>query len=73
MGLQRIQNAKMSRNGFADTERAERVLWIAEGYKKQQHIERSWINTKRVLQHGVWYENGTKSSNQVGVIHTGPE
>ena len=44
-----------------------------KGTGKQQYIECSWVNTKRVLHHGIWYENGTKNINQVEVIHTGPE
>ena len=32
--LQRMQKAKMSRDGYTDRERAQCVLWIAEGYGK---------------------------------------
>ena len=34
--LQRMQKVKMPRNGYADAERAQCVLWIAEGYEKTE-------------------------------------
>ena len=48
-------------------------IWTAERYGKQQYRYYSGINTVRILQQGLRYENGSKNINQEGIMRIGVE